>query len=222
MAVLKQIAAAPDLTERVHAQLLEAICAGELAPGARVTQEELAASLGVSRQPVNQALRLLKKEGFLVDAGKRGLMVSPLDGRAVGQLYEVRAVLDGLAARLAAQARRRIDPALIAEGRRAATGSNLRAMIRADMKFHDAIYAASGNQFITDSAARHWQHIGRAMGAFLQPQGMGATVWNEHQAILEAINSGDAARAESLARGHCEAAGSNLSSQLETPKEKSA
>ena len=224
MSTLQRIDAAPDLTERVHRQLLEAICAGELAPGTRVTQEELAASLGVSRQPVHQALRILKKEGFLVDAGRRGLMVSPLDAAAVEQLYQVRAVLDGLAARLAAQAKRKLDPSLIEEGRRAIAGASLRAMIRADMRYHEAIYAAAGNPLIAESAARHWQHIGRAMGATLTPGGMRASVWDEHEAILAAIHHGDAARAESLARSHCDVAGANLSRQLQQSehKEKSA
>ena len=72
MASLSQIASTPDLTEQVYQRLLYAICDGELAPGARLTQEELAAALGVSRQPILQALRLLKKDGFVSDAGRRG------------------------------------------------------------------------------------------------------------------------------------------------------
>src|SRR5262245_48888204 len=79
MALLSRIATAPDLTEQVYQRLLHAICDGELAAGARLTQEELAAVLGVSRQPVLQALRLLKKDGFVIDAGRRGLQVAPLE-----------------------------------------------------------------------------------------------------------------------------------------------
>jgi DNA-binding GntR family transcriptional regulator len=214
MTVLRRIDSTPDLVERVHRQLLDAICAGEIAPGARLTQEGIAASLGVSRQPVHQALRLLKKEGFVVDAGRRGLMVSAPDGRALEELYQVRAVLDGLAARLAAQAGRRLDPALIDAGRRSLKGKRVLDMIRADMQFHQAIYAAAGNPLIAESAGRYWQHIGRAMGVALGPQRMGPSVWDEHAAILEAINRGDAARAEALARGHGDAAGRILSSQL--------
>jgi len=61
MAFLSPITSTPDLTEQLYQRLLYAICDGELAPGARLTQEELAATLGGSRQPVLQALRLLKK-----------------------------------------------------------------------------------------------------------------------------------------------------------------
>src|SRR2546430_17164874 len=103
IASLSPVTSTPDLTEQVYQRLLCAICDGELAPGARLTQEDLAATLGVSRQPVLQALRLLKKEGFVSDAGRRGLRVAPLEAQASTQGYEVRAVLDALATRLPAQ-----------------------------------------------------------------------------------------------------------------------
>lgn len=211
---ISRIEIVPDLTEQVHRRLLDAICDGELAPNARLTQEELAASLDVSRQPVLQALRLLKKDGFVIDAGRRGLMVAPLDAGLIAQVYEVRAVLDGLAARQAALAHAAIDGALIAAGRKATAGNRVGPMIDADMRFHDLIYAASGNPLIAESAHHHWHHIRRAMGAALQTEGVRDSVWDEHEAILEAINRGDALKAEKLARRHGEAAGANLSARL--------
>jgi len=214
MSSIARIESTPDLTEQVRQRLLEAICAGELAPGARVTQEELAASLAVSRQPVLQALRLLKRDGFLTDAGRRGLMVSQLDGRTIAQVYEVRGVLDGLAARRAAMAGIEFDRGVIAAGRRAAAGKSLAPMVEADMRFHRLLYAASGNPFIEQTADLHWQHIRRAMGAVLQSEGLRASVWDEHEAILDAIDAADAARAERLAREHGEAAGRNLARRL--------
>ncbi len=214
MAALERIAFAPDLTEQVYQRLLDAICGGELAPGARLTQEELAASLNVSRQPVLQALGLLKKDGVVTDSGRRGLSVAPVDPRLIGQLYEVRSVLDGLAARRAALAGATIDPSVIGRGRKAVAGSRIAAMIDADLAFHNLIYAASGNPLIGESAGRHWHHIRRAMGAAMQTAGVRESVWDEHQAILEAINAGDAGRAESLARHHCEAAGRALSARV--------
>jgi len=214
MTAIARIESAPDLTEQVRQRLLEAICTGDLRPGARVTQEDLAASLAVSRQPVLQALRLLKKDGFLTDAGRRGLMVAPLDARTISQVYEVRGVLDGLAARQAALGRVRIDPGVLASGRRAAASGGLGSMIEADMRFHRLLYAASGNPFIEQTADLHWHHIRRAMGAVLQSEGLRASVWDEHAAIVEAIHAGDADRAERLARQHGEAAGRNLAARL--------
>jgi DNA-binding GntR family transcriptional regulator len=214
MAALSRIAASPDLTEQVYQQLLHAICDGDLASGARLTQEELAAALGVSRQPVLQALRLLKKDGFVSDAGRRGLQVAPLEAQAIIHVYEVRAVLDGLAARRAALAAAQLDPAVIAVGRTVATGQRIGPMIDADMQFHHLIYAAAGNPLIAETANQHWRHIRRAMGAVLQIVGLRRPVWDEHEAILQAINSGDADRAEQLARQHCERAGQHIATQL--------
>jgi DNA-binding GntR family transcriptional regulator len=214
MVSLSRIASVPDLTEQVYQRLLHAICDGELAPGTRLTQEELAETLGVSRQPVLQALRLLKKDGFVRDVGRRGLRVAPLEAQAIAQVYEVRAVLDGLAARRAALAHIELDPMVITEGRRAAAGARIGPMIDADMKFHHVIYAASGNPLIAETAHHHWRHIRRAMGAVLQTVGLRHVVWDEHEAILQAINAGDAERAERLAREHCEQAGDHIATQL--------
>lgn len=214
MSSISRIEFAPDLTEQVYQRLLDAICDGELAPGARLTQEELAAALAVSRQPVLQALRLLKRDGFLIDARGRGLRVAPLEAQAIAQVYEVRAVLDGLAARRAARAKTQLDPTVIAEGRTAAAGQRIGPMIDADMKFHHVIYAASGNPLIAETANHHWHHIRRAMGAVLQTVGLRRVVWDEHEAILQAINRADADGAERLAHEHCERAGHHIAAQL--------
>ena len=214
MACISPIRLVPDLTDQVYQRLLTAICDGDLAPGARLTQEELAATLDVSRQPVLQALRMLKKDGFVVDAGRRGLMVLPLGARSISQIYEVRCALDGLAARLAALSKTGIDLSVIAEGRKAVKGSRIGAMIDADMHFHNLIYRASGNPLIAESASHHWRHICRAMGVVLQQAGVRDTVWDEHEAILQAINRGDADRAERLARTHGEEAGDHLVQEL--------
>jgi len=215
MPSLAQIAFAPDLTEQVHQRLLDAICDGELGPGMRLTQEELAVSLNVSRQPVLQALRQLKREGFAIEAGRRGLQVAPLNTRAILHLYQVRSALDALAARQAAEAGAKLDPKIIGEGRKAAVGKRMGPAIDADLKFHDSIYAASGNPLIAEAAHHHWRHIRRAMGAVLQSAGVRAAVWDEHDAILKAINRQDAALAERLARTHAENASRNLAYRLD-------
>ena len=165
---LIKLEAVPDLVDQVHRALLDAISGGTLAPGERITQEDLATRFSVSRQPVLQALRLLKKDGLVLDAPGRGLLVAPLDASLIGHVYRVRGALDALAARLAAQQQAEIDPALIEHGRRAARGHSISAMIEADIEFHRAIYAASGNPLIEQSAQLHWVHLKRVMGAVLQ------------------------------------------------------
>ena len=73
-------------------------------------------------------------------------------------------------------------------------------MIDADMAFHTAIYAASGNPLIAQSAHLHWQHMRRAMGAVLQSSGQREAVWDEHEAIAAAIAAGDADRGRATDR----------------------
>ena len=93
----------PRMMEQVYGTILDAICDGRLAPGERLAQEGIAEKLNVSRQPVGQALMLLKSQGFVCKSGRRGLMVSPLEEDFVRSLYEFRCALDRLAARLAAK-----------------------------------------------------------------------------------------------------------------------
>jgi DNA-binding FadR family transcriptional regulator len=94
MAHLVKLETTPDLVEQVYVRLLDAISDGSLAPGQRITQEDIAAQLAVSRQPVLQALRLLKKDGFLFDAPGRGLLVAALDAAWIVKVYQVRGALD--------------------------------------------------------------------------------------------------------------------------------
>ena len=213
-AQLVKLETAPDLVEQVYERLLDAISDGSLAPGERLTQEDIAERLAVSRQPVLQALRLLKKDGLVLDAPGRGVLVAPLDAAWIAQVYQVRGALDSLAARLAASHRFRIDPKLIEQGRKAARGRNVRTMIDADMAFHNAIYAASRNPLIEQSAHQHWRHLRRVMGAVLQSSRQRDAVWNEHEAIAKAIAAGDGERAASLIDHHGRQASENLAGRL--------
>jgi len=211
---LVKLEAAPDLVDQVYRSLLDAISDGSLAPGQRLTQEEIAEQLAVSRQPVLQALRLLKKDGFVLDAPGRGVLVAPLDADAMVDIYQVRGALDALAARLAAGRRFKLDPRLIEQGRKAARGRNVKAMIDADLAFHQAIYAASQNPLIEQSAQQHWRHLRRVMGAVLQQSKQRESVWDEHEAIAKAIASGDADRAARLIEQHGRRASENLAARL--------
>jgi DNA-binding GntR family transcriptional regulator len=213
-ASLVKLTAAPRLVERVHRALLDAIGDGTLQPGARLTQEDLAGRLAVSRQPVLQALRLLKQSGLALDAPGRGLVVAPLDGERIADVYEVRAALDALAARLAARRRATIDPSLLERGRRAARGSDIRAMVEADEAFHHAIYAASGNSLIAASAEPHWVQLRRVMAAVLQSSGQREPIWDEHAAIAAAIARGAAAEAARRVEEHARRAGTHLRARL--------
>src|ERR1700759_2728844 len=137
---MAQVQNQPTLVEQVVNAIVSEIVDGDLPANARLIQDELARAYGVSRQPVQQALLLLRDRGLVREAPGRGLIVSPLDVDFVRNLYEVRAMLDGLAASLAAERgseRARIEgPAFLEAGRDAVTSGSLHAQIEADMQFH--------------------------------------------------------------------------------------
>lgn len=145
---LIKIESVPDLVEQVYASLLDSISDGTPAPGSRIMQEDIAEKLAMSRRPVLQALRLLRKDGFVLDAPGRGVLVAPLDVNALVQIYQVRSTLDALAVKLAAKGRTFIHEQLISQGGLAAGGSDVKAMMTADTALHTAIYVASGNPLI--------------------------------------------------------------------------
>ncbi len=208
----------PDLSARIHDAVLEAICSGELKAGARITQEELANKFGVSRQPVLQAMMLLRREGFLIDAGRKGVCVAPLDVDKATNLYIVRGALDGAAARLAA-ARYTPDLAhrgrlLLDVGRRAVARGYVPSVIEADIDSHLFIYEASGNPLISETAQPHWQHLRRVMAAALSEDDLRVSVWDEHEAILRTLEAGDASAAEALCRHHAEQMSDILTGRL--------
>lgn len=203
---MKQLQAAPSLVEQVHQAVLTDIASGQLRPGERIIQEQLAQQLGISRQPVQQALTLLRKEGVLTDAPGRGLQVAPLDLDHVRHMYEVRAVIEGLAFRQAAEHNAAQaaahGPALIRAGREAVNQRSYRDMIAADMAFHDFIYTLSGNPLVAPAMLTHWTQTQRVMGEVLMRDDKPRDIWDQHEALLAAVAAADGEGAERLARRH--------------------
>jgi DNA-binding GntR family transcriptional regulator len=204
---MPNVHAQPTLVEQVVNAIVSEIVDGELPSNSRLIQDELARAYGVSRQPVQQALLLLRDRGLVREASGRGLIVSPIDPDFVRKLYEVRAMLDGLAARLAAERgaeRAKIEgPAYLDAGRAAVASGSLNEQIEADMNFHAFINALSENSLIGETTAPHWPYLRRVMGEVLRDDAqMPQTILAEHVAILDAIIAGDGARAEMLSRDH--------------------
>lgn len=208
----------PTLVDQVYEAILSDISAGKFARDARLIQEDLASSLGVSRQPVQQALLLLRNHGILRDAPGRGLMVAPLDPDFVRNLYEVRAVLDGLASAKAAERGRATaaadGPGYITRGREAVASRSIVKMITADMDFHFFLYGLSRNPLVAETSLPHWSYLRRVMGEVLLHGETPTDIWDQHEAILNAVISGDAQAAEALAREHISQASETLISRL--------
>lgn len=173
------------------------------------------------RQPVQQALLILRSQGLLRDAPGRGLMVAPLDAEHVRNVYEIRGMIDGLASAKAAErgrdAARREGPAFIEHGRAAVASGSIPRMIAADMDFHFFLYGLSGNP-----SRRSAPCTGAICAACLDRRGSPVrpeppkAIWDQHEAILDAVIAGDADAAERLARHHIANAGEALTPRVET------
>lgn len=130
----------------------EAIMDGRLAPGQRLKEEELARELGISRTPVREALLILQTDGLVEASPNRGATVRSYDLDDLGDLYMLRAALEGVAARLAAE---RATPRELAKLRRScdrfdavAGEGSLNDLVRENLVFHDAILDIAGNDRI--------------------------------------------------------------------------
>ena len=207
---MKILSVQPNLVEQVHEAILLEISSGKLAPGTRIIQEQIAAELGVSRQPIQQALLLLRNQGLLRDAPGRGLIVAPLDPDHIRQMYDVRAVIEGLAFRKAAlnnaAAAKREGPDFITKGREAAKNGSVTDLIAADMAFHHFVYSLSENLLVAPTMDTHWTYTQRVMGEVLMRDEKPRDIWDQHEALLQSIISGDGDAAELHAREHILAA----------------
>lgn len=203
----------PALIDQVHDRLLAAVVDGTLAPGRRLTQDEIALMLGVSRQPVSHAIQMLRRRGLLIDAGKRGIAVAPIDAIRIRDLYQVRAALDGLAAELAAVRCKAgtapkgelagLNAALEAGAQEVMAGiTNFAHLVEADVAFHSALLRLSGNSAIVETVAEQWPHFRRSMRHVLEGDEIAKRVWREHALISQAVLLGRAEEAGALARQH--------------------
>jgi len=207
---MKILESQPKLVEQVHKAILAEIAEGKLRPGERIIQEQIAQELGVSRQPVQQALVLLKNQGVLRDAPGRGLLVAPLDPQFVRQMYEMRSVIEGLAFRKAAEhftdTAKTHGEQLLAAGRQAVLKGSVAEMIAADMAFHTFIYELAGNPLIGPVMETQWVNAQRVMGSVLLSADKPRDIWDEHELMFKLVSSGDGAHAEQAARKHLEEA----------------
>lgn len=194
------------LIEQTYSLILDAICDGQFEPGMRLNQDDLAERMRVSRQPIAQALSILKSQGFVREVGRRGLIVAPLEQDFFRSIYELREGIDPMAARLAAERCTEDDIAegrkLMAAGRDAVTSGAVHDLIATDMQFHLWVYRLAGNPLLLETMRLYWNHLRRAMSMVLRPERSRHKVWDEHEAILEAIAARDGRAAENCATRH--------------------
>jgi DNA-binding GntR family transcriptional regulator len=215
------------LVKLVYNAILTEVTEGRLPAEARLIQDELAQAYGVSRQPVQQALLLLRNHGVVLEAPRRGFVVAPLNVERVRHLYQVRAGLDGMASRLAAENGRQQaaseGPVVVEAGRLALEGGSIRRMIDADTLFHTFVTEISGNPIIVEMMVPHYSNMERVMAEVLREDTeMPHIIWKQHLAILDSIIHGDAERAERLARDHVEQAATRVLARVQVKQTEAA
>lgn len=191
------------LGEAVFRALCKAFEDGVYRPGDRLREDEVATRLDVSRTPVREAFGRLLSKGLLQSAGGRGLVVRCLDAGEILELYAMREILEGAAARLAAQYATppEVD-ALRDAQKRFAAATDAKEMARINRLLHGTIFRAARNRYL-DSALDDLQNSIALLGpTTFSVSGRPSSATAEHDALIEAIAARDADRAESEARGH--------------------
>lgn len=197
-----------SLRERIVARLRQAIVTGDLPPTSRLTEPLLARQLNVSRTPLREAIRQLEAEGLVTAVPRVGCFVSQITPEDVEELYAIRAVIEGLAARQAAErpaaAKEEALRAILEE--LAARTDDPRAYHAISGTFHDVIVELSGNRRLQRIYQGLVQHIGRMRTLSLAVRGRPEISLRGHRKIAAAILRGEGGAAERAMRAHIEAA----------------
>ncbi len=194
------------LVDEAARALREAILNGELSSGTRLRQVQLATQLGISRTPLREALMKLEQEGLIELLPRGGLRVALLNLDEAVELYDVREVLDGLAARLAAQ--RITEQGLrdlkrhLSQMKDCLARQDAHTWFVAHVAFHDEIFRASGNGRLRALLSVVRLSIQRFHPVLLTTPNRLADAYREHREIFEAIRVHDPEASERLARAH--------------------
>jgi DNA-binding GntR family transcriptional regulator len=200
------------LRQSVYDALIDLIVGGELPPGQHMVETDLARQLGVSRQPIREALHRMEAEGWVDLRPSQGAFVHVPTDSEVDELLDVRALLEAETARLAAgrmgsdpQAR----PAQLArlreicrKGEAAAEAGEFGAAVTANNAFHAEIAVIGGNATLAELADIVGRRVQWYYRMVAPARGHGS--WTEHAEMIEAIGAGDPDRAQALARSHTE------------------
>jgi DNA-binding GntR family transcriptional regulator len=192
------------LGERVYRSICSAIQDGTYRPGDRLREEEIADRLKVSRTPVREAFGRLLTKGFVEPAGARGLLVREMGSAEVVELYALREILEGAAARLASlqASPSEIDDLLDIQQALEAHVDQPNDMARLNRLFHDAIFRSSHNRYLNAALRDMQDFIGLLGVTTFSVSGRPGIALAEHRALIAAIAEHDPDKAEKLARIH--------------------
>ena len=210
-------------TSRAVADLRALIFAGELPAGSDHLESELAVRLGMSRTPVREAALLLESQGLVALRPRKGVRILPVSADDMREIYDVLTELESLAAAKAAERRlsaQAVAPlaASLARMEDALAANRLEDWAEADDAFHLELVRLSGNARLAAIASLMTDQVrrARAMTLHIRPRPDGSN--QDHRAVLDAIQAGDAARASDLHRAHRQRAKEMLVALLERHK----
>ena len=217
MDALEPLDGGTSIAERAYGHIRRAILDGSLGPGSHLSVPELAARFGVSRSPIREAVLRLEREGLADNVPNRGVMVVSPDGEDLRQLYDVREVLEGLIARLAAEQatddERSELTALFDEHEQAVAAGDLATHMQRDLSFHERLAEVARNHWVADLRERLTAQIRLALVSTASKPGNPDRAIEEHRAVLRAVLAGDGELAERRARDHVR----RITASLPTP-----
>lgn len=207
------------LREQIVSSLRESIVKGELRSGQKLTEPELAEKLGISRTPIREAFRQLESEGFLTVIPRRGAVVSSLTRKEIQEFYEIKSLLEGYAARVAAEriTKKDIDKLkkLNEQLEALIEVDDVEAFFRKNNEFHNTFIALCGNEKLLEIRRNLVQKFLRfRLQALAVPGRLMGSV-KQHRLIIRALAKKDGRLAEAIVIKHSLQSGEELVEQLE-------
>ena len=179
------------LRDVVFNTLREAILKGELKPGERLMELQLAAKLGVSRTPIREAIRMLEQEGLAVTIPRKGAEVAKMTEKDMEDVLQIREALDELAAKIACEqiSEEQLEElvATMHEFEESTKTDNVKKIAEADVKFHDIIYQSTGNPKRVNMLNNLREQMYRYRVEYLKDENNYPTLMKEHKDIVEGL-----------------------------------
>lgn len=194
--------------EDAYQKLLDAIQSGTLKPGMRLREVELSEWLGISRTPVREALNRLQTEGLVVQEPRRGLIIAELDHAMVSELYQMREVLEGAAASLAARHASDVEISMLRDilEKDKSIGNDPVRLARNNRLFHECLYRAAHNRYLSKTLNALRESMALLGQTTLSMEGRSVHALREHDALVTAVEKRDPVAAEQASREHIRAA----------------
>jgi DNA-binding GntR family transcriptional regulator len=214
------------MTEIVADEIRVRILNGDFVPGQRLVAAEIADEMGVSRMPVRDALRNLESTGLVETIPHHGTIVKDLSEFEIVELYQIRSVLEGLAARLASERSdesqiEQINSKLSLHDLKTIQNEDYDSFTKLNREFHALIWAAAGSSKLESLLANLYDACSQYRNLSLLVSGRPDSIFKEHLALFEAIKCHDCDKAERLARMHYENTSLALIAAIENRKSRS-